>query len=222
MRMKDQHFDTLIKKAHENLSARTRLIVMRRALRHVAACDAEERLVIRMVIRRLKRQLPFSKSKLEAAEGLLEECRQHNRDLLVGMGRYLRDYHQLFESAMSFDELCDVLCVNPVHRQEAGKDERGLFGITWIGGQFEDSSTHYGKWGAYGEGPITRAIDTALTDWMIKNMDKLPDPFAPGGPFYGVPTYTQMPDGSMVRNTPTVTVHDADGSRVVEGKPRAK
>lgn len=219
--MKDQHFDVLIKKAFEDLSPRTRLIVTRRALRHVADRYAEERLVIRMAIRRLKRRLPFSKAKLKEAENLLGECRKHNRALLVDLGRFLRDHHQLFESAMSFDELCEVLCVNPVHRQEAGKHERGLFGITWIGGQFEDSSTNYGKWGAYGEGPITRAIDAALTDWMINNMDKLPDPYAPDGPFYGVPTYTKMPDGTMLRNAPTVTVHDSQGSRVITGKPRA-
>lgn len=220
--MKPEHFDRLVElSCREDLPLRTYLIMMRRALRHVIAEDERERQEQSRDIRAFKRNLPWSQSALDK---YLEACRalqQHNHELIVMYGRYLRDSHLELEAEIGWDGLCDVLCVNPAHRAEAAKSEKGLFGITWIGGQFEDSATYYGS-DDTGKGPITRAIDAALTDWMIKNMDKLPDPFAPGGPFYGVPTYTQMPDGSMVRNTPTVTVHDADGSRVVKGKPRAK
>lgn len=221
MRMKDEHLNLLIAKLCQDLSFRMRLIAMRRALRHVLACDEDERQVLCATIRVLKRQLPFSKAKLESVEKLLSDCRQHNRDLLVDFGKYLREYHQAIEQSMTYDELCDVLCVNPVHRVESALAEKGLFGITWIGGQFEDSAAHYGSDGT-GKGPITRAISAAMTDWLIKNTDKLPDPFAPGGPFHGMPTYHPQPDGTMARQSAPLTVHDANGSRVVKRKIEVK
>lgn len=220
MRMKPEHFDRLVElSCREGLSLRIYLIMMRRALRHVIAEDEQERQEQSRAIRAFKRNLPWSKSALDK---YLEACRalqQHNRELIVMYGCYLRDHHVALEAELGWGGLCDVLCVNPAHRAEAAKADKGLFGITWIGRQFEDSATYYGS-NDTGKGPITRAISAAMTTWMINNMDKLPDPFAPGGPFYGIPTYTQMPDGSMRRNAPTVTVHDSEGSRVVTGKPR--
>nr|WP_315413939.1 hypothetical protein [uncultured Pseudomonas sp.] len=220
MRMKSEHFDKLAAYSCKVLSPRTRLIVMRRILREVLAQDLREKTILRMAIRQLKRNLPFSQSKLAEVEKLLSDCRKANRDLLIDYGQILRDYRRELELAMTFEQLCEVLCVNPAHRQEVADIEKGLFAITWIGGQFEDSATHYGKDGISGAGPVTRAIGAAMQDFMIKNSHLLPDPFAPGGPFYGVPLYTQQQDGTMVMNTPAVTVHSATGSKVVESKPR--
>lgn len=221
MIMKPEHFDRLANKSVQVLSFRTRLIVTRRLLREVLAQDEREKTILRMAIRQLKRKLPFTKSKLIEAEQLLSDCRKANRKILTSYGQMLRDSHYAFEDDLGWEGICDVLCVNAVHRNEAGAHDKGLFGITWIGGQFEDSSTHYGS-DVTGGGPITRAIGAAMQDWMLNNMDKLPDPFAPGGPFYGLPLYTQQSDGTMVMNTPAVTVHSADGSKVVASKPGRK
>lgn len=219
MRMKPKHFELLAAKSCQVLSPRTRLIVSRRILRDVLAIDADEKAVLLLAIRRLKRNLPFSRSKLAEIEQLLSDCRKANRELLISYGQLLRGYHRELEAAMTFEQLCEVLCVNPAHRQEVADIEKGLYAITWIGGQFEDSATHYGKDGVSGAGPVTRAIGAAMGDWMLNNMDKLPDPFAPGGPFHGVPTYTRQHDGTMVMNRPTVTVHSPDGSsKVIKGK----
>ena len=219
MRMKPRHFDALAAKSCQVLSPRTRLIVSRRILRDVLAIDADEKAVLLLAIRRLKRNLPFSRSKLAEIEQLLSDCRKANRELLISYGQMLRGYHRELEAAMTFEQLCEVLCVNPAHRQEVADIEKGLFAITWIGGQFEDSATHYGKDGVTGAGPVTRAIGAAMQDWMLNNMDKLPDPFAPGGPFHGVPTYYQQPDGSMARKSASLVVHSPDGSsRVIERK----
>ncbi|MFJ2456416.1 hypothetical protein ACIOWK_32735 [Pseudomonas protegens] len=220
MMMKPEHFDRLAAKSCQVLSPRTHLIVIRRILREVLAQDEREKTILRMAIRQLKRKLPFTKSKLAKVEKLLSDCHKANRDLLIDYGQFLRDYHRELELTMTFDQLCEVLCVNPVHRQEVADIEKGLFAITWIGGQFEDSATHYGKDGVSSAGPVTRAIGAAMQDFMIKNSHLLPDPFAPGGPLYGIPTYSQMPDGSMVMNTPAVTVHSATGSKAVKSKPR--
>lgn len=219
MIMKPEHFDRLADKSVQVLSFRTRLIVTRRILREVLAQDEREKTILRMAIRQLKSKLPFTKSKLIEVEQLLSDCRKANRELLISYGQMLRDGHHAFEGDLGWEGLCDVLCVNAVHRKEAGEHDKGLFGITWIGWQFEDSSTHYGS-DVTGGGPITRAVGAAMQEWMLKNVDKLPDPFAPGGPFYGLPLYTQQPDGAMVMNTPAVTVHSAAGSKVVASKPR--
>lgn len=219
MQMKNEHFDKLAAKTCQVLSPRTRLIVTRRVLREVLSRDDREKSILRAAIRQLKRRLPFSGSRLKEVEQLLSDCRKANRELLIGYGQVLRDYHHSLEASMTFDELCDVMCVNKVHRQEVAEIEKGLFAITWIGGQFEDSATHFGKDGIFGAGPVTRAIGAALQDWMLNNMDKLPDPFAPGGPFHGVPSYHLQPDGTMARKSASLVVHSPDGtSRVIERK----
>lgn len=219
MRMKPKHFDKLSDKVSQVLSPRTRLIVMRRILREVLAQDERERIILRMAIRQLKRELPFTQNKLASVEKLLHDCRKVNRDLLIDYGQVLSAYRAELEASMTFDQLCEVLCVNPIHRSEVADIEEGLLAITWIGGQFEDSSAHYGKEGLVGAGPVTRAIGAAMQSFMLKNAHLLPDPTAPGGPLYGVPTYTRQPDGSMVMNTPAVTVHSAAGSKVVKSRP---
>jgi hypothetical protein len=147
-----------------------------------------------------------------------QRMQQHNREVLIAYGQFLREHHRAIEDELGWDGLCDVLCVNPVHRAEAYEHDKGLFGLTWIGGHFEDSATVYENVLA-GSGPITKAVSSALLDWMMKNSDKLPDPMAPGGPLYGLPTYYQQPDGSMARKSAALTVHHPDGSsRVVDRK----
>lgn len=221
MRMNQKHFDALADQYGRELPIQARLIVMRRILRHVMACDLDERTTLKRAIRQLKTRLPFTANQITRAEDLLTECRRSNRSLVMSFGLAIKALSKDIETLMSFNQLCDVLCVNPVYRAEAFEaDDGSLYGVTWIGGQFEDSAHHHGKSGRYASGPITRAVDTAIQDFMINNSHLLPDPFAPGGPFYGVPMYTQQPDGAMVMSTPAVTVHSGSGSRVVASKPR--
>lgn len=220
MKMKAEHFDALADKVEQELSLRTRLIVMRRILRHVMACDAAERAELKQMIRKFKTRLPFTADHVKRIEKLLDECRKCNRALILDFGLQIRSLSDQIEDELSFDHLCDLLCVNTVHRSEAfAADEGSLYGVTWIGGQFEDSAHHHGKSGRYASGPITRAIDTVMQDFIIHNSHLLPDPFAPGGPFHGTPTYYQQPDGTMARKSAALTVHSPDGSsRVVERK----
>lgn len=224
MRMKPEHFDFLAVKVCQELSLRTRLIVMRRILRHVMACDLDERTTVKQMIRKFKTRLPFSAAQVAKLETLLKDCRHCNRELILEYGLIIRSLSKQIQLAMSFAQLCDVLCVNPVHRAEAfAADDGSLYGVLWIGGQFEDSAHHHGKSGRYTSGPITRAVDTVTQDFIIHNSHLLPDPTAPGGPLYGVPTYYQQPDGTMARKSASLTVHDADGSsRVVERKIEVK
>lgn len=219
MLMKNEHFNRLIDlSCRTDMSLRTCLILARRALRHVIAVDALESVNMRRDLRAGKRGPPFTQKALDGLQESYRRLRQHNRDLLIDYGRFLRDHHRAIEAELGWDGLCDVLCVHPVHRAEAGQLDQGLFGITWIGGQFEDSATHYGS-ELTGEGPVTRAIGAAMLDWMKNNIKKMPDPTAPGGPLYGIPTYHPQPDGTMARQSAPLVVHDPDGStRAVERK----
>lgn len=215
MLIKQTHYAALVRKmAGEELGASDRLIALRRLLRHDATLADIAVTGLQRDIRHLKRSLPFTQAKLDAALEHLASIRTSRRQARAKIGRYLRDNCELLESLIGWDRLCDVLCVNPVHRSEAAEADKGLLGITWIGGQFEDSAANYGTY-AWGVAPITQAIDTAMIEFMRENMHKLPDPFAPGGPFYGVPTYTLQPDGSMQRNAPDLVVHKPDGSSAV-------
>lgn len=85
--------------------------------------------------------------------------------------------------ALGFDRMCDLLSVNPVHRQQAHKDgDTSLRGVAFIS-QLEDSSTAYGdEWGA--GGPLYRACHAAMIQFIKECPEaQLPDPFAPGAPF---------------------------------------
>lgn len=54
---------------------------------------------------------------------------------------------------------------------------------------------------------------------MAENRAAMPNPFAPGGPLHGMPTYHLQPDGTLARKSASLTVHSSDGSsRVVERK----
>lgn len=200
-------------------SLRTLLIAFRRIVRHAIAAEALSETELGVMIRQAKRQLPFAKARLADLEKLRRESIANRRQMLSAFGRWARDHHQQIEAELGWEGLCDILSVNPVHRSEIKRPERGLFAITWIGGWYEDSATHWGKWYQTGAGPITRAIEVCMQEWMLQNMDKLPDPFAPGGPFYGKPTYHRHPDGVMVRATPALTVHTGAKSAVVPSMP---
>ncbi|WP_212630690.1 hypothetical protein [Pseudomonas sp. KB-10] len=67
----------------------------------------------------------------------------------------------------------------------------------------------------------TRAKTAALHRALLNHPHILKQAFAPGAPFYGVPSYTMQPDGSMKRNAPALVVHSSDGGqRIVERSGR--
>lgn len=198
---------------------RTQMIAIRRMCRHITESQHHLEGAIRRNIRSAKRRLPFAANALEENKALLRKFRANGRQALSAFGSWLRNNRETLEAHLGWDGLCDILCVNPVHRGDIKRPERGLFAITWVGGWYEDSATHWGKWHQTGAGPITRAIEVCMQEWMLQNMDKLPDPFAPGGPLYGVPAYHKHPDGSMVRATPALTVIANGRSKVIASRP---
>jgi len=203
-----------------NQSVRFQLIVARRICRQVIA----ERTILDRehvdAIKHLARGLPFTQAKHQRLVELRQELQSSCRKSLRAFGEFVARLN--VTDRMEFRHVADVLAINQVHREEAQGyfEEGGLLGILFTD-RFEDSAVYRpladkcGFWERMG--PLSEAVMSYMIKWMAENREKLPDPFAPGGPLYGVPTYTMQADGCMVRNAPALTVHNPDGSsRVVD------
>lgn len=224
--MKPEHARRLAELANRgNVEPLVSLIIARRFARHLSAQREHDYAWFGKRIKDAKAGLPFTAAKVQALEADRKARRDTLRknlltiaDWLYRADEYLVEYHGL-------DAVLDVLAVNDVHRQEALEyaDKAGtvLSGIAFVAGLEDSASVRSGRRQPdFKDGPLFNAYMKQLEQMMIDKPGALPDPFAPDGPLYGIPTYTQQSDGSMTRNTPTVTVHDANGSHVVKGKPR--
>jgi hypothetical protein len=172
------------------ISASTQLITTRRICRAIAdQLDAirGERRAIRREAGKLKAFLPFTR---QAIEELEERAREHQgairtggQDALAGFGKSLMFDREGLAQALGFDRMCDLLSVNPVHRQQARTDgDTSLRGLAYLS-QLEDSANHKSEeWGA--GGPLYRACHAAMIRFIREcPEDQLPDPFSPGAPF---------------------------------------
>lgn len=175
--------------ARKSLSQRDLFILTRRvirnSLRHRAQIHAERR-IFRREAATLKPYLPFAQSKMD---NLLDKSKRHRaEDLktikqgLVGFGyNLIRDAEGAYE-AIGFSGMCDLLGINPVHRQEASKNAKGLADLIYVA-RLEDSVSPKSE--GWGEGgPLFEACFLAMIEWISTAPEKdLPDPFAPGAPF---------------------------------------
>ncbi|QQE85353.1 hypothetical protein [Pseudomonas putida] len=226
MRMKPEHARRLLELANRgNVEPLISLIIARRAARHMCAEREHDHAYYAEQIKVASTGLPFTASKVKELEAQREARRKSRRNNFLVIADWLLRADDYLTIVHGLDTILDVLSVNPVHRAEAAEyaaEARGtLSGVAFVAGLEDSASTKSGrKEPDFKNGPLFNACMRQFEQMLLDNPGALPDPFAPGGPFYGIPTYTQMPDGSMVRNSPTVTVHDAEGSRVVTGKPR--
>jgi len=225
MRMKTENFYRLCEIGQQPFqSTRAQLLIARRVVRHICACRDQQERELAQLIRKAKRGLPFTQA---ALDGLLSAKRQSqdlDRGAIKAMGAHIVSLDKLVKRHMTFAHVADIFGINVSHRAEAEGyyTEHGLLGLLFTAQMEDTASMRDGDWySRYSDrGPSVIAVHAYMIDWMVKNSDKLPDPFAPGGPLYGIPTYTQQPDGSMRRNAPALTVHSQDGtSRVVQRGP---
>lgn len=207
------------------ISDLTSLIVLRRIVRTLIRERDRMSLECVQKIRELRKGLPFTEARIERISLANKGMRRAYRDQLMHIGEYIVRADMAGLGDTSFGLVADVLCINPVHREKAAirYEEGGLVGLLFTD-RYEDSATYRqqadksGFW--FEMGPLSAVVMIYMTDWMARNSDKLPDPFAPGGPFHGMPTHRMQPNGTVVRQAPALVVHGQDGSsRVVERKP---
>ncbi|UWF49674.1 hypothetical protein NYP20_01540 [Pseudomonas sp. N3-W] len=172
------------------ISATTQLITTRRICRAMA----DQLDVIRSERRSLRRQagelkafLPFTLQAIakleERAKEYQETARSGAQNVLAGFGQSLMFDREGLAQTLGFDRMCDLLGVNPVHRQQASADgDTSLRGVAYLS-QLEDSADRKSnEWGA--GGPLYRACHAALIQFIRECPENLlPDPFAPGAPF---------------------------------------
>ena len=174
----------------EGLTKRDALTITRRALRHICQVRSgiqAERGAIRRQACKLRRFLPFTAL---AVADLEQQARDHRTPELDSLRRVLVAYGQAtihdrdgIAEALGFDQLADLLSINPVHREQARREGgETLQGLTYIA-RMEDSATDYGTdWGA--GGPMAQACQAAMMEFILTCPDhQLPNPFAPGAVF---------------------------------------
>jgi uncharacterized membrane protein len=173
-----------------SLSKRDALTITRRALRKICQTRCaiqDERRAIRRQAGKLRRFLPFTAL---AVANLEEQARDHRTPELDALRRVLIDYGEAIirdrdgiAEALGFEQIADLLSINPAHREQARCDGgETLQGLAYIA-RMEDSATDYGtEWGA--GGPMAQACQTAMMEFILTCPDhQLPDPFAPGAVF---------------------------------------
>lgn len=226
MRMKPEYARRLVELSNRgNNSLLTSLIIARRFTRHIRNEDDHDHEQYRAELAAAQVGLPFTASKVAELKKSKEAKRESRNQSLLKIADWLRRADSLLVKFYGFEMICDLLCVNPVHRAYAKtlttEASGTITAVAFIAGLEDSASTTSGRKKAdWNDGPLFHAFHRQMMQIMLDNPGVMPDPFAPDGPFYGVPIYTQQPDGTMVMNTPTVTVHGASGSKVVKGKPR--
>lgn len=209
----------------DSRSIAVRLIAYRMAVRCIWGIRGLGRVTYAQQMAKLKRGLPFTADALKAVQDQDRQQAQATWKAMVETGGWLARASASIDELIPFDQLCDILAVNPVHRTEAREVaeqfRHAIDGLLWSGGVFEDSAHHRsGRRTRWDAGPFSVAMNFAMNDFMLNNPDAVPDPFAPGGPFYGAPLRYQTDDGTTFIQRPGLTVHRADGStRMIERKP---
>lgn len=145
-----------------------------------------ERRAIKRQAGKLRQFLPFT---AQAVANLEQQAREHRareledgRRVLVAFGRLLLLDPDGIADDLGFEQLADLLNINPVHREQARLDGgETLRGLAFVA-RAEDSATQHGDtWGD--GGPLFRACLAATCEAIINAPEgALPDPFAPGAP----------------------------------------
>lgn len=171
------------------LSQRTMLILTRRViqqgLRHREQIRAERR-IFRREAGKLKAYLPFAEKQIDV---LMEKSRTHRqadmdeiRKGLVGTGYHLIHDTDGTYSAIGFEGVCDLLNINPVHRQAIQRNELSLAGLIYIARLENSAASRSEEWGE--GGPLFEACFAAMCDWIrTAPKEDLPDLFGPRSPF---------------------------------------
>lgn len=225
MRMKPEHSDRLLEMLQVQFSTpRSELIMARRVAQYIHGERKFFRAFYDVEIPKAEAGLPFTASRLKMLKEARREASKAHRATLEDVGVWLYHNDCSLTAKYGFDGICDILNVNPAHRPEAldcMEDKgRAISAIAFIAGIEDSASIRSGRnQPDFKDGPLFNAYMEVMMKTMRENPGAMPDPTAPGGPLYGLPTYTRRPDGTMARNKPTLTVHSPDGSsKVIKGK----
>ena len=148
---------------------------------------------------------------------------KNSREALRLTGRDLIDLAPQVDAMTTMTDRLDLLNCNSADRADLPEPDIGLvqlIGVYCV----EDSAEHRND--EWNDRPLHAAVNAEVQHVMFDTpegraaSDKLfAGLFAPGGMFESVPKYYLQPDGTMLRQAPPLTLHDASGSRVIERTP---
>jgi len=221
--MKPDHFLQLTRIwRRAGLSLRAQLLIARRVARQFDQLDEVEKVVYSRASRSLKNGLPFTKAKLGKLKRDYQTIRKMRKAGRLAIGEWLMTDGAAIEAKLGIDGICDVLAINPAHRAEVAdaKPGQALDFLAFVAG-LEDSATHFSarRPSPWKEGPLFNCILELMMKFTKENPGALGDPFAPGGPLYGVPATLVRNDGTVETQRAALTLHSRDGTtRVIERK----
>jgi hypothetical protein len=182
--------------------------------------------------RRTKAQLgasPFNSHRVEQLDAWIAESTEFMHSLKrmqEAIGRSLIDLAPSIDRGTTLDERLELLNCNRADRADLDKFDYADLGMVYLMAVHcvEDSAEHRND--EWNDRPLHTAVNAEIHRVMFRTpegkaaSDGLFDElFAPGGMFEKVPKYYEQADGTMLRQAPPLTVHDAAGSRVIERKP---
>lgn len=176
-----------------SISPSVKLVTTRRMCRVFAqgliAIHDERRALKRMAAKQ-KEFLPFSAQRMADLERQASEHRSesltHFHNSLTSIGIALLLDKEGLAASLGFDRLCDVLSINPVHRDQARQEGEASICALAFSHRLEDSADlqREGRGYVWGDGgPLFQAC---LRGWVLFARDcqaRDIDPFAPGEVF---------------------------------------
>jgi hypothetical protein len=146
-----------------------------------------ERRALRRQARKLLEHLPFTR---EQATTMERQAREHCaeqlegiRMVLVAFGRLLLRDPDDIAAALGFDQVADLMGINPAHRERARREGGETLGGLVLIAKAEESATYHAAAMFHG-GPLFRACQAAVFEFIrTAPPGLLPDPFQPGGLF---------------------------------------
>jgi hypothetical protein len=180
-------------------------------------------------VRKLMERLawsPFNTHRIEQVNsyvGALAELRKLAREAEQRLGRIVIDLAPRIDAVTTMAQRLEILNWNAADRGRLDKTDIGMVDLIALY-CVEDSATH--RKDEFRSRPLFNAVNAEIMRVMFDTPDgrtvsrqMFDEMFAPGGIFHGLPTYYRQPGGTMKRKAPSLVLHDAAGSRVIDRTP---
>lgn len=160
---------------------------------------------------------------LEDQIAAIQEARKPILELMQRVGALLLELAPKIDKVTTLEQRLELLNCNRADRSKVNRTEVGMRHLMGAY-RAEDSADNRNDFRS------NRPLHTCITEEVERVMFETPAGrkasgemfdglFAPGGMFEKVPRLYRRADGTFLRQGPPLTVHDENGSRVVERKP---
>jgi hypothetical protein len=213
---------------YKPVSARTELAVIRHFVRandeRLKRLWAEEKRVRKLV--EMLAWSPFNKHRVDQVKTYIDgivglrklACEAEQR-----LGRMVIEIAPRVDAETTMAQRLEILNWNSADLGRLDKPDIGLVELIAVY-CVEDSASH--RKDEFRSRPLFNAINAEIMRVMFDTPEGreasrqvFDGMFSPGGIFHGLPTYYMQPDGTMKRKAPSLVLHDAAGSRVIERAP---